>query len=50
VQSERFAGELAEQFARDLEAWEEIRPERWRDRPRRQRAQERVTQIARREL
>jgi cardiolipin synthase len=50
VQSERFAGELSEQFARDVEASEEIRPERWRARPRQQRAQERVTQIARREL
>jgi cardiolipin synthase A/B len=50
IQSERFADELCEQFERDLEASEEIRPERWRDRPRRQRAQEHLTQLARREL
>jgi cardiolipin synthase len=50
VQSERFAGELSEQFARDLEASEEIRPARWQGRPDRQRALERMTQLARREL
>ena len=44
VQSERFAGELHEQFERDLEVSEEIDPEHWRGRGRFQRAREGVTQ------
>jgi cardiolipin synthase len=50
VQSERFAALLAEQFERDLDVSEEIRPRRWRDRPLRGRALERVMTLARREL
>jgi cardiolipin synthase A/B len=50
VQSERFAGLLHEQFERDLAVSDEIAPGRWRGRPARHRAQERVLQLARREL
>src|SRR5918997_1707346 len=50
VQSERFAGELHNQFERDLEASERIEPDGWADRPMTQRARERVTKYARREL
>jgi cardiolipin synthase len=50
VQSERFAARLTDQFERDLDAAEAIRPGRWRDRPVHQRAAERVLTLARREL
>ena len=50
VQSERFAGELHEAFERDLTVSERIEPDRWSERPRRQRAREAVTKLARREL
>jgi cardiolipin synthase len=50
VQSERFAGELHEQFERDLEDSEEIDPDRWSSRGPVQRARESVTRLARREL
>jgi cardiolipin synthase len=50
VQSERFAGRLTEQFERDLEVSEEIRRGRFARRPAHHRAQERVLQLARREL
>jgi len=50
VQSERFAGELTEQFERDLEVSEAINPGRWNGRPLHQRAAERVLTLARREL
>ncbi|HEV3001690.1 MAG TPA: phospholipase D-like domain-containing protein [Solirubrobacteraceae bacterium] len=50
VQSERFAGRLTEQFERDLEVSEEIRRGRFARRPARHRVQERVLQLARREL
>ena len=50
VQSERFAGELHDQFERDLEVSERIEPDGWADRPLTQRARERVTKYARREL
>ncbi len=50
VQSERFAGELHEVFEKDLERSEQIEPGAWRNRPRRQRARESVTKLARREL
>jgi cardiolipin synthase len=50
VQSERFAALLGEQFERDLDVSEEIRPGRSRDRPLRQRALERVLTLARRKL
>jgi cardiolipin synthase len=50
VQSERFAGLLAEQFDRDLEVSSEIEPGRWRRRPVRHRATEAVLGLARREL
>ena len=50
VQSERFARELTEQFERDLEVSEPIDEARWADRPRHQRARERLTALARREL
>jgi len=50
VQSERFAGLLHEQFERDLEVSEEMRPGRWADRPVRHRVQERASQLLRREL
>ena len=50
VQSERFAGTLHEVFERDLESSERIEPADWSDRPATQRARERVTKLARREL
>ena len=50
VQSERFAGLLTEQFERDLAVSERIEPDGWADRPVTQRARERVTKYARREL
>ena len=50
VQSERFAGRLHEVFERDLESSERIEPEAWAERPVTQRARERVTKYARREL
>jgi cardiolipin synthase len=50
VQSERFTSLLTEQFERDLEVSEEFELDRWRERPRRQRAQEKALQLARREL
>jgi cardiolipin synthase len=50
VQSERFAGELTEQFERDLEVSEAIEPGRWNGRPLHHRAAERVLTLARREL
>jgi cardiolipin synthase len=50
VQSERFAGELTEQFERDLEVSEAINPGRWNGRPLHHRAAERVLMLARREL
>ena len=50
VQSERFAGELHEVFERDLEVSERIDPDGWANRPVTQRARERVTKYARREL
>jgi cardiolipin synthase len=50
VQSERFAGLLHEVFQRDLEQSERIEPQAWRDRPPTQRARERLTKFARREL
>jgi cardiolipin synthase A/B len=50
AQSERFAGRLHEVFERDLESSERIEPEAWAERPVRQRARERVTKYARREL
>jgi cardiolipin synthase len=50
VQSERFAGRLHEVFERDLESSEQIEPGTWADRPVTQRARERATKYARREL
>jgi cardiolipin synthase A/B len=50
VQSERFAGELIEVFRQDLTVSERIEPGDWENRPVRQRARERVTKYARREL
>jgi cardiolipin synthase len=50
VQSERFAGRLHDAFERDLESSERIAPEAWAERPVTQRARERVTKYARREL
>ena len=50
VQSERFAAELTEQFERDLEVSDEMRRGRFARRPARHRAQEKVLQLARREL
>jgi len=50
VRSERFARELTEQFERDLQVSEEIRPGRWQGRPLHQRATEAVLGLARREL
>jgi cardiolipin synthase A/B len=50
VQSERFAGLLSDVFERDLERSERIDPKEWRGRPPVQRARERVTKFARREL
>jgi cardiolipin synthase A/B len=50
VQSERFAGRLHDAFERDLEFSERIDPDGWADRPVTQRARERITKYARREL
>jgi len=50
VQSEEFAAKLHEAFERDLESSERIDPDAWADRPATQRARERVTKYARREL
>jgi cardiolipin synthase A/B len=50
VQSERFAHSLTQQFERDLEVSDEMRRGRFARRPARHRAQERVLQLARREL
>jgi cardiolipin synthase len=50
VQSERFAGRLHDAFERDLASSERIEPEAWAERPITQRARERVTKYARREL
>jgi cardiolipin synthase len=50
VQSERFAGELSEQFGRDLEVSDAIEPGRWNGRPLHHRAMERALTLARREL
>lgn len=50
VQSERFAGELHEQFERDLEVSEQIDPGKWDERGATRRARELVTKYARREL
>ena len=50
VCSERFAGELDDQFARDVEHAEEIEPRRWRRRGRSERGTEAVLKLVRREL
>jgi cardiolipin synthase len=50
VQSERLAGELTEQFERDVERSEEIHLRRWRGRPAWQRVQEQTLKLGRREL
>lgn len=50
VQSERFAGLLRDVFERDLESSERIDPDAWADRSLTQRARERATKYARREL
>jgi cardiolipin synthase A/B len=50
VQSERFATELHDTFERDLTVSERIEPDHWSERPRTQRAREKVTKFARREL
>jgi len=50
IQSERFAGELTEQFERDLEVSERIDAERWDGRPLHHRAAEATLGLARREL
>ena len=50
VQSERFAARLTEQFERDLEVSDEMRRGRFARRAVTHRAQERVLQLARREL
>ena len=50
VQSDRVAAVLAEAFEADLAVSEPIRPERFRRRPLRHRAAERVVTLARREL
>jgi cardiolipin synthase A/B len=50
VQSERFAGLLHDVFERDLERSERIDPQEWSKRPPAQRARERLTKYARREL
>ncbi len=50
VLSEAFAGELTDQFERDLERSERIEPERWKGRGRLQRAAESTLKLARREL
>jgi cardiolipin synthase A/B len=50
VQGESFAGELHDIFESDLGVSERIEPDGWADRPVTQRARERVTKYARREL
>ena len=50
VQSERFAAKLTEQFERDLEVSDEMRRGRFARRSKTHRAQEKVLQLARREL
>ena len=50
VQSTRFAGELTEQFERDLQVSERIDPGRWNGRPLHHKAAERALSLARREL
>jgi cardiolipin synthase len=50
VLSDAFAGELTEQFERDLEVSERIEPGRWRERGPLQRASESALKLARREL
>ena len=50
VQSDRFAGELHNQFEKDLEVSERIEPGKWTERGAPQRAREMVTKYARREL
>ena len=50
VQSEAFAGKLHDAFERDLESSERIDPDAWAGRPVTERARERVTKYARREL
>jgi cardiolipin synthase len=50
AQSEAFAAQLSEQFERDLDVSEEVRPERWRRRSARQRAGERLMALGRREI
>jgi cardiolipin synthase len=50
VRSEAFAGELTEQFERDLDDATKIEPGRWERRGPGQRAAESVTRLARREL
>jgi cardiolipin synthase len=50
TQSERFAGQLHEIFERDLEVSERIDPDHWQERSVTQRAREKVTKYARREL
>jgi cardiolipin synthase len=50
VVSDAFAGELTEQFERDLERSERIEPGRWRGRGPLQRASESALKLARREL
>jgi cardiolipin synthase len=50
VQSRRFADRLHRQFERDLEVSAEMDADRWRERPRFQRAQEGALRLVRREL
>ena len=50
VQSERFAGDLREQFEKDLEVSDEIERGEWNARGPLLRARESVTKLARREL
>jgi cardiolipin synthase len=50
VVSEAFAGELTNQFERDLERSDRIEPGRWRGRGPLQRASESALKLARREL
>ena len=50
VQSDRFAGELTQQFERDLSVSERIDPDRWSRRGAGQRVAEQALKLARREL
>jgi len=50
VSSESFTGDLDDQFEKDLARSEEIKLERWRERPLRAKVNERVLTLARREL